>query len=107
MRKKLRINAKSLKWLIAIDEHIRQCNIRGPLDRFRDAAADVLDGWALRSELKELIDRKLLKVVRHGYDDSMGRDPLRSSDPKLCGTWWSVNPRKRLIRALWPKRVRS
>lgn len=103
--KKPRIPSKSIPWLVAIDEHVRSCNIRGRSDRFRDIAADVLDGWALKEELRPLIKRHLLKVVKHGFDDSMGRDPLRDSDPHLCGTSWSVNPTKRLIRALWPDRL--
>lgn len=104
-RKKLRISAKSIPILLKIDRHIRECNIRGPIERFCDVAADPLDGAVFRRELKDLISRRLLKVVHHGFDDSMGRDPARGQDQRLCGTSWSVNPRKRLIRALWPERI--
>ena len=103
--KRLRISAKSIPILLEIDEHIRRCNIRGPIDRFRDVAADPLDGAVFRCELKDLINRRLVKVVKYGFDDSMGRDPARDQDQRLCGTSWSVNPRKRLIRALWPDRI--
>lgn len=103
--KKPRIPAKSIPWLVAIDGHVRACNIRGHADRFKDIAADVLDGRAMKKELRPLIKRRLLKVIKYGFDDSMGRDPSRDRDPKLCGTAWSVNPTKRLIRALWPDRL--
>jgi hypothetical protein len=105
--RKIRITAKSLPWLIAIDDHVRQCRIRGRLDRFRDVAADVLDGWAMRSELADLLRRRLLAIVEYGFDDSLGPDPARSSDPQLCGAGWSVNPTERLIRALWFDRLEA
>lgn len=104
-RKKIRINAKSIWLLDEIDKHVRYCNIRGPLDRFRDIAADPLDGLALKSELSDLIRRRLLTVIDYGFDDSLGRDPSRARDPDLCGTSWSVNPTERLIVALWSDRI--
>lgn len=102
---KQRINLSSVKWLVAMDEHVKHCNIVGRIDRFVDIASDTLDGWALRRELKDLIRRGLLVVVHQGFDDSMGHDPLRYSDPNLCGTSWSVNPTEKMVRLLWPQRV--
>jgi hypothetical protein len=105
MQRKVRVSANSLRWLIEIDRYIREHNIRGSLERFRDVASDVLDSWALRSELADLVRRRLLTVVCQGFDDSRGRDPLRDSNPDLCGVGWSVNPTERLIHAIWPDRV--
>src|ERR1051326_5062042 len=96
-KRKLRISAKSLPFLIEIDRYIRQCNIRGSLDQFSGAASDVLDGLAIHSELRDLLRRRLLTIVRYGFDDSMGRDPLRDSPRNLCGTSWSVRMTERLI----------
>jgi hypothetical protein len=101
----IRISAGSIWILDRIDQHIRYCNIRGPIKEFIDVAADPLDGLVLRSELGDLIRRRLLTIVDYGFDDSMGRDIMRDSDPRLCGTSWSVNPTNRLILALWPDRV--
>jgi hypothetical protein len=101
-----RIRLCSVKWLAAIDEHVRHCNIVGGIGRFVDIASDVLDGWALRSELDDLIRRRLLVVVHYGFDDSMGPDLLRYRDPDLCGTSWSVNPTEKMIRLFWPERLR-
>lgn len=101
---KPRINARSIPVVLEIDRHIRQCNIRGPLDRFRDAAADPLDGAVFRCELRDLIVRGMLVVVHYGFDDSMGRDPDRARDQSLCGTSWSVNPSAKMIRTFWPDR---
>jgi hypothetical protein len=103
--KKIRIRSSSCRWLNAIHDHVVRCDIVGPVDRFRDVAADVLDGWAVRTELSDLLRRRLLYLVEYGFDDSMGRDPSRDRDPDLCGTSWSVNPSERLIRALWPDRI--
>lgn len=105
---KVRFRASSARWLNWIDRHIRACNIRGPLSRFTDVAADALDGHVTKKDLSDLIKRRLLVVVRYGYDDSekWGPDPMRRMDPELCGTCWSVNPTERLIRALWPDRLR-
>lgn len=104
--KKPRLRVSSARWIWAIHENIVACKIRGRLDRFHDVAADVLDGRAIRKELDDLIRRGMLKVVRHGFDDSLGRDPLRDSEPLLCGVGWSVNPTERLIRTFWPDRLK-
>ena len=102
---KIRIAVRSIPLLAELDEHIRRCGIEGPLSRFRDIASDCFDGAYVRAELDDLIRRRLLYVVRHGFDDSMGRDPSRDSDPKLCGVGWSVNPSDALVLALWPGRL--
>lgn len=102
---KPRLSAVSLKWVAAIGDHIRACNVRGPLERFRDVAADALDGRALRGELDDLIRRRMLEVIRYGYDDSRGRDPARLMDSEVCGTCWSVNPTEKFIRAFWSDRL--
>lgn len=102
----IRISAKSVWILDRIDQHVRCCNIRGPIDRFRDIAADPLDSLALRSELDDLIRRRLLTVIDYGFDDTLGRDIMRDAPRDLCGTSWSVNPTERLILALWRDRVK-
>jgi hypothetical protein len=81
----IRISAKSIWILERIDEHIRYCNIRGPIECFLDAAADPLDGLAIRAELDDLIRRRLLTIVDYGFDDSMGRDPMRDSHLTCAG----------------------
>jgi hypothetical protein len=105
--RKLRINASSAKWLDEMDRHVRTCDIRGPIDRFRDVAADPIDGAAYREDLDDLIRRRLLRVVPYDFDDSMGRDPYRDMCQRLCGSSWSVDPTPRLIRALWPDRLQT
>lgn len=105
MSGKLKINAKSIPWLLEIDEHVRRCNIRGPLNRFTDIAADPLDGWAMRHDLADLIRRGFLKVIRYGFDDSLRRDPMRDADQRRCGTSWSVNPTPKMIKTFWPERI--
>lgn len=104
---KPRLRASSAKWICEIDNHIRSCNIRGPVERFRDAASDALDGYALRSELDDLIRRGFLTVCRYGFDDSMGRDINRDRDPKMCGTSWTVDTTPKLIRTFWPDRLHA
>jgi len=105
MAQRIRFRSSSLPILLEIDEHIRFCDIRGPVSRFRDCASDRLDGAYFRRELRDLIRHGLLKIVEHGFDDSMGRDVNRDRDPQLCGTSWSVDPTERLIRACWPDRI--
>lgn len=102
---KITVRPQSLPILADIDRHVRQCNIRGPLERFRDVAADTLDGAVSRQDLDDLIRRKLLVVTKHGFDDSRGRDPMRWMDPTTCGVGWSVDPAPQLINALWPDRI--
>ena len=102
---KIRVSSTSIPLLIELDRHVQTCNIRGPIERFRDIASDRFDGTYFRSELDDLIERRLLKVERHGFDDSRGRDPLRDSDRRLCGAGWSVDPSASLVRALWQDRI--
>lgn len=102
---RLRIGAASARWIDDMDRHVRACDIRGPIDSFRDVAADPIDGHASRSDLDDLIRRRLLRVVHYGFDDSMGRDPCRDMQPDTCGSSWTVEPTPKLIRALWPDRL--
>lgn len=99
------IGTRSIPWVLKIDACIREYNIRGPFERFRDVASDALDSSALRSELDDLIRRRMLTVVRHGFDDSLGRDPLRDQDSRFCGAGWSVDPTPRMIQTFWPDRL--
>ncbi len=105
--KRSRISARSIPIILDMDWHIRECNISGPIERFRDAAADPLDGAYFKRELRDLIDRGMLTVIKYGFDDSkkFGSDPARWGDPRLCGTSWSVNPTKRMIKTFWPDRL--
>lgn len=95
--RKLRISAASLPWLIAIDQYIRQYNITGARGLY-EAASDVLDGWALRHEIDDLVRRKLLTVVPTGESDYR-------FDMSLCGMTWTVGLTDRAIAALWPHRA--
>lgn len=103
-RDRIRISALSTRWLARIDDHIRRHDIRG-LDDLQHAASDVLDGLVFRSELADLISRRLLTICRYGFDDSMGRDENRYRDRRLCGTSWTVWASERLIRTLWLERL--
>ena len=107
VRSKVRISLRSARFLAEIDRAVRQANTRGPMERFRDVASDVLDGWAMRNELDELIRCRFLEVVHHGFDDSkkFGPDPLRFMNPKMCGSSWSVNATEKLIRTFWADRL--
>jgi hypothetical protein len=105
MSGRIRITARSIRVLCDMDRHVRACDIRGSVAAFVDVAADPLDGAYFKEELADLIKRRLLRVVEYGFDDSMGPDPHRGRDQRLCGTSWSVNPTERLIRALWPSRL--
>lgn len=104
-RSRIRISAKSMRFLAELHEFVVRRNVRGDLTRFRDIASDRFDGHYYRLELDDLISRRLLTVIRHGFDDSLGRDPMRNGDPKLCGFGWSVDPAERLVRTLWPDRI--
>lgn len=96
--RRIRINERSLFWLREIDEFIRECDLCG--ERLRDhAASDVLDGYATRSELDDLIRRRLLTVIHYDDDES---PPIRR---ELCGSTWSVDLTERAVRALWPHRM--
>lgn len=110
MTREVRIPASVMRFVREIDEHVRRCDVRGPLGNFRCVAADVLDGWATRKEIAPLLRRGLLSVVEYEPDDSekWGRDILwHCGDPQTCGTRWSVNPTERMVRALWPSRVKG
>jgi hypothetical protein len=103
--RKLRIAACSAPLIDELHSYVLRYGIRGPISRFRDVASDCFDSAYYRHELADLIKRKLLSVVRHGFDDSRGRDLLRASDPRLCGVGWSVDPTDKLVRHIWPDRV--
>lgn len=96
---KLTISAKSAPLLDELHQYVVECNIRGTVARFRDVASDRFDGAYTREELGDLIRRRLLTVVRYGGGS------MRMSDPKLCGTIWTVDATERLVIALWPDRV--
>ena len=102
---RIRVSSRSIPLLCELDEYVSTCNIRGPVIRFKDVASDRFDGAYFRSELDDLIRRRLITVVHHGFDDSLGRDPTRMMDRRLCGAGWSVDTTDRLIRCLWPDRV--
>lgn len=93
---KPKVDIASLRWLDAIDRYIRQYDIRGRT--LPEAASDVLDGWAIRDELDDLVRRRLLTVVRYR---AFERDLPPSC---LCGSDWSVHLTPRAIQTFWPKR---
>lgn len=98
---KPRINARSARWLCAIDDDVWRCDVRGRY-RLRMIAPDVLDGWATRAELDDLIRRRFLAVVPH---DEITRDD-REREP-LCGSTWTVAMTDRAMKVFWPHRLRK
>jgi hypothetical protein len=89
--KKPKIRASSAKWFNEIDRYIRQYNLQGEM--VTHAASDVLDGWATREELTDLIKGRLLRVIRFSRD----RD-------SICGGSWTVGLTDKAIRIFWPDR---
>jgi hypothetical protein len=98
MGAKPRVNVRSVPWLLCIDESIRRWRVRGR-DNLRQAASDVLDGWATRAELDDLIRRRFLAVVPH--DEITEIDRMREP---LCGSTWTVDLTERGMRTFWPSR---
>lgn len=91
---KPRISASSFIWLERVAQHVAQYRPRG--DALRQAASDVLDSWASKDDLRDLIRRRILTVVPlSGYDGH----PLR----ELSGSTWTVEFTDRAVRALWPE----
>lgn len=103
--KRPRINAKSIPILRRIDDYVRKCDMRGDALRFHDAAADVCDGHYNRRDLDDLIRGGFLSVVRYSLEEAGFPWPPQCRD--TCGTVWSVNPTKKMIRTLWPDRFVS
>jgi hypothetical protein len=99
---RIRVSAKSLPILCHIAGHVSRCDIRGPIERFRDVASDSCDGYFYRAELDDLVRRRLLTVVNYNDTDAANR-----FDRRLCGSTWSVDPTERLVRALWQDRIAS
>jgi hypothetical protein len=54
-KQKPRISLRSAQFLAEMDRALINADTHGPIERFRDIASDVLDGWAMRGELDELI----------------------------------------------------
>lgn len=100
---KPRISATSIPILARIDRYIRECNMRGSMQRFHGAAADVCDGYCTRAEVDDLVRRRFLEVVVYSKWE-VGCD-IVWENRGLCGTSWSVNPTERLIRTFWPDRL--
>lgn len=96
----MRVSAKSISLLQELHTYVQRCDIRGPLARFSDVAADCFDGSYFREELDDLIRRRILHIIPY---DSDGID--RRRNPELCGTRWSVNLSERAVKKLWPERV--
>jgi hypothetical protein len=93
---KPRIHISSLPWLLAIAEYVHGYK-RQDRDVLLHAPSDVLDGWATRVELDDLIRRRLLTVIP--YDDVSESDRERMP---LCGSTWTVHFTDRAIQAFWP-----
>ncbi len=92
---KLKLPGKSAPFLCEIDRYIRQYNLRGQL--LESAAPDVLDGWAIRSELDPLVRRRLLSIVNY--------ESRAADDRALCGWQFTTKLTDRAISSLWPDRV--
>lgn len=92
----MRIRASSCRWLWLIDENIRRYNYQSW--NLPCAASDVLDGLATRAELKDLIARRVLAVIKI---------PRGEGAPHgLCGSTWTVDLTALGIATFWPDRDR-
>lgn len=92
---KVRMRPHSYALLCAVDDYIRKHDLRGEI--LSHAASDVLDGAVTRTEIDDLVRRRLLDIYRDG-----GGPP---GDPENCGTGWTVGLTERAMRALWPDRA--
>lgn len=89
----MKVKLHSLRHLSRIGAYIREYDCRG---RFLcHAASDVLDGAVYRSEIDELIRKRLIRVIHDGA--GLPDDPL-------CGGEWTVHLTERAIKLFWPKR---
>lgn len=86
-----------LEALREIDEYVQKYDCRGW--SLRQAASDVLDGWATKEELRPFFRQKLLVIVRHNDGERYPSD--------LCGSDWTVDFTDRAIRIFWPDRLDS
>lgn len=100
---KPRISSKSIPWLVEIDRHVRQFDVRGAAANMADIACDVLDGWATRDEIDDLVRRGFLAVVRYRRSECDGW--LWEMDRRTCGTRWSVVATEKMLRTFWPDRI--
>lgn len=100
---KIRVALSSCWILGEIDACIRRYDVRGPVERFHDVASDALDGLVTRQEVDDLVRRRLLEIVHYSKAEVGGE--LWQTD--LCGGRWSVNMTEKMIRGLWPDRVKE
>lgn len=94
-RMRPRLRPASYRLLMDIDRYIRRYDVRGRGLPY--TASDALDGGVNRSDVDELVRRRLLAIVplahgRHNVDD-------------LCGTSWTVELSARAIQLLWHERA--
>lgn len=90
--------------LIEIDEYVRYCDVRG-MAHLQDVASDVLDGWAIRRELKPFFRQKLMVKVRHDDYEDQRAAGIAPEDEDRCGGRWTVMFTERAVRIFWPDRI--
>ncbi|MFK4705560.1 hypothetical protein ABIC83_002399 [Roseateles asaccharophilus] len=93
------MSAVSLNFLSRIEGYVAQNDLRG--EDLPSAASDVLDCLAIRSELDELIDRRLLSVVKLARGDTIW------PGDSCGGTRYTVDLTKNAVRLFWPDRMTS
>lgn len=92
-----------LEALREIDEYVQRYDCRG--HSLRQAASDVLDGWADKRELQPFFRQKLMVMVR--YDD-FADQRAEGIGPEMehrCGMRWTVNLTDRAMKIFWPDRL--
>lgn len=93
-----RLGPTTIEALVEIDRYIREGDCRG--DGLRQAASDVLDGWATKEDLQTFFRQKLMVIVDLG--------PFYEFPPecdKMCGQRWTVDLTDRAMRIFWPDRM--
>ena len=88
-----------------IDEYIRKYNCRG--HSLRQAASDVLDGWAEKEELRPFFRQRLMVMVRHDDYEDQRAAGIGPEHEDRCGHRWTVDLTRRAIRCFWPDRLDS
>lgn len=102
MARKPRISARSIPWLLDIDKRMREC----PPAYADHVASDVLSGAAYRSEIDDLIRRRMLTmdaIPAGERPPHVHRGPPRSHD--LCGSTFDVTLTERALRTFWPHKL--
>jgi hypothetical protein len=87
-------------FLLEIREYLMTYNLREDAD-WPSAASDVLDGWANDEEVRPLVRKRIITIIR----DHACEEPACANCRTLsrCHTWHLT---KRGLRLLWPDAAR-